>query len=351
MFEHDQYQLLDFGNGRKLERFGALILDRPSPVATGRPAAPGRWSESDARFVAQGTPSAAAGYRGFWQPVTDAGRLCFACGDSPTIPSAGIPSANASANVPASTSTGVPVDVPAGPTAASPENIPPAWTIRHDGAPFVMRLQGSPFGHLGIFPEQSANWDRIYRWCLAFKTAFHRPPRLLNLFGYTGGSTLAALAAGAETTHLDAAGNVVARARQNAELSFGPGTPSRWMTEDAVRFVNREVKRAKSYDALVLDPPTYGHGAHGEVWRFRRDLPKLLSACSRLLTGPSPFLLLTCHVTDLSAKALTEMVAPQLDSLRTRDDRLAGRAEAMSLSSVSGRTLPAGLRFISSGPL
>ena len=130
--------------------------------------------------------------------------------------------------------------------------------------------------------------------------------KVLNLFAYTGGSTLAAAAAGAEVVHVDAAKNIVAWARRNAELSGLAEAPIRWIAEDAVKFVKRELKRGNRYDAVILDPPSYGHGPRGEVWRLSKHLPRLLSLCGELTAGRLQFMLLTCHTPGYDAKCLRE---------------------------------------------
>jgi 23S rRNA (cytosine1962-C5)-methyltransferase len=133
--------------------------------------------------------------------------------------------------------------------------------------------------------------------------------KVLNLFAYTGGSTLAAAAAGAAVTHVDAARNVVAWARRNAELSALGEAPIRWIAEDAVKFVEREVRRGNRYDAVVLDPPSYGHGTRGQAWRLAEDLPRLLALCAELTAGRPRFILLTCHTAGFSPAALGELLA------------------------------------------
>jgi 23S rRNA (cytosine1962-C5)-methyltransferase len=157
--------------------------------------------------------------------------------------------------------------------------------------------------------------------------------RVLNLFAYTGGSTLACAAAGAEVTHVDAARNVVAWARRNAELSGLADAQIRWIGEEALKFARREAKRGSRYDAVILDPPSYGHGPRGEVWRLSRDLPRLLTLCSELCAGQCGFILLTCHTPGYDPPRLEAMVrdafapcsqsgfASRVMTLRTPTDR------------------------------
>jgi 23S rRNA (cytosine1962-C5)-methyltransferase len=209
---------------------------------------------------------------------------------------------------------------------------------------------------VGLFPEQAENWDWIAEQvrtarekgdsphlCEAPFGPFRQmgtvpffPLRLLNLFAYTGASTLAAAAAGAEVTHVDAARNMVAWARRNAASSGLTGAPIRWLVEDAAKFVRRELRRGSRYDAVILDPPSYGHGPHGEVWRLSQHLARLLELCGRL-TGPEPqFMLLTCHTPGFSASRLRELVVEALG----QSGRIA--AGPLVLRTADGRELPGG---------
>jgi len=284
MFDPKEYQLLDFGDGRRLERFGDVTLDRPAPAAERfRPADVERWDESNARFL-RGRKKT-----GRWE-----GR--------------------------------------------APEN----WEIRHGRA--VFELHRSPFGHLGVFPEQADNWDRIDRAVRQLQESLGRPPVVLNLFAYTGGSTLAAALAGAEVTHVDAAGNTVARARKNAELSGLADAPIRWIVEDALKFVKREVKRDRRYDGIILDPPSYGHGAKGQVWRLSNHLAPLLRNCLQLtVDSPSRFVLLTCHTPGYEHRTLKEILTEELD--RCGEDRPTTPkidTRAMSITAATDKRFPAG---------
>jgi 23S rRNA (cytosine1962-C5)-methyltransferase len=162
---------------------------------------------------------------------------------------------------------------------------------------------------------------------------------MLNLFAYTGGATLAAAAAGAEVTHVDAAKNVVAWARHNAGLSGLADAPVRWIVEDAMKFVRREVQRHARYDAIVLDPPSYGHGPHGQVWRLSKHLPWLLAQCRQLTAGRRRFILLTCHTPDYDADRLARMLADTMGS----DEPGAITACRLVLRTASGRELPSGM--------
>jgi 23S rRNA (cytosine1962-C5)-methyltransferase len=233
MFEPDQYQLVDFGDARKLERFGPYLLDRPCPAAEGCDQEnPQLWKTAAARYERGDSE------RGKWNKSS---------------------------------------------------RIPPTWSLPHED--FALELKLTPFGHVGVFAEQSASWD----WIARQAARANRPLRVLNLFAYTGGSSLAAAAAGCEVTHVDAAKNVVAWARSNAANSGLQDAPIRWITEDAGRFVERELRRGNTYDAVVMDPPSYGHGPKGEVWEIGNDLAPLLKACGQLTKSRRAFILLSCH--------------------------------------------------------
>ena len=164
--------------------------------------------------------------------------------------------------------------------------------------------------------------------------------KVLNLFAYTGGSTLAAAAAGAEVVHVDAAENVVAWARRNAELSGLADAPIRWIAEDAVKFVKRELKRGNRYDAVILDPPSYGHGPRGEVWRLSKHLPRLLALCGELTAGRPKFMLLTCHTPGYEAETLSEMVK---EAVSFRFGWPDGSRPACRSDAADGRKLPSGV--------
>lgn len=243
MFAPTQYELIDFGKnadgtGEKLERFGELLISRASPPADrSNRSLQDQWSRCDAAFSKRNATTEA------WS---------FASKELEK-------------------------------TLKSP------WSIEHNDLRFKLKL--TPFGHVGLFVEQQANWD----WIRDRIAKSERKIKVLNLFAYTGGSTLSAAIAGAEVTHIDSAKNVVTWARENAELSNLSGHPIRWIVEDCALFVEREVKRGNHYDAIILDPPTFGHGPKGEAWKIERDLIRLLRNCKKLLSESPEFMLLTCH--------------------------------------------------------
>ena len=205
------------------------------------------------------------------------------------------------------------------------------WGLQHGQLQF--QLKETPSGQVGIFPEQVDNWDYIQQ-----KLAARPAAKVLNLFAYTGGSSLAAALAGAEVTHIDAAKSVVTWAKKNAALSGLASAPVRWIVEDAPKFVAREIKRGNRYDAIILDPPSYGHGPKKEPWKLTRDLIELLQDCKQLLSDHPAFFLLTCHTPgfgppELSAALSTCLFGSCAAGVRTRD---------MTLCTADGRRLFAG---------
>ena len=240
------YELIDTGNFEKLERFGHCVVRRPEPQAIWRPSLPEQeWQRADAAFLRD----ARSDERGQWRLRPDTSDR---------------------------------------------------WTLGYDlrGRQLRMRLRLTSFKHVGIFPEQAANWDFIYDRCRSLAAA-GSVPRVLNLFAYTGGATLAARAAGADVTHVDSVRQVVAWARENMELSGLDGV--RWIVEDALKFVQREVRRGSRYHGILLDPPAYGRGANGEKWILEDNICEMLECCARLLEPAGAFLVLNLYSMGLSS--------------------------------------------------
>jgi 23S rRNA (cytosine1962-C5)-methyltransferase len=281
------HALLDLGEGRRLERFGAVTVDRPWPAVERLPRRdPGIWRSADARFE-----RATEGH------VTHAGWT---------------------------TTNGRPIE---------------PWIVAEDGLRYELRL--APSGQVGLFPEQAANraWLRRQVAEIARVTDPADRPSVLNLFAYTGGGTLAAVSAGAAATHVDAARASVAWARHNANLNGLGDRPIRWIADDAIAFVRREARRGRRYAGIVLDPPSYGHGPDGRDWRLERDLPALLAGCASLLsTQTGSFVLLTAHTPGVDGDRLDDWL---LDALASRRD---GRTDIqmLSLESESGGRLALG---------
>ncbi len=249
----EDYELLDSGDGRKFERFGRFTLVRPCSQALWRPGkTAAEWSGATASFDREN------GNR--WH-----GR-------------------NA---------------------------LPKDWTITSGGIRF--KLSGTDFGHLGIFPEQRAQWKWI-RDTLANNGSGGlnaNRPKVLNLFAYSGGSTLAAALGGAEVCHLDAAKGMVQWARENASLNGLADHPIRWIADDAHKFLGREIRRGRRYDAIILDPPTFGRGAGGEMYKIERDLRETFRLVKGVLSDTPMFVLFSSHTPGLSCR-VAENILGQL---------------------------------------
>jgi 23S rRNA (cytosine1962-C5)-methyltransferase len=198
-------------------------------------------------------------------------------------------------------------------------------------------VQLTPSGHVGVFPDQACHWD----WLAALIAEAPAPPRVLSLFAHTGLATLSAAAAGAHVTHVDASRKAVSWARENQSLSQLQDRPIRWLVDDASTFVTREVRRGRTYDALILDPPRFGRGPKGELWKVEDSLPPLLRECRRLLS-PSPlFVLLNTYTTILASKQ-TAREAMQLHTFLQevlQDYRANITAGELSLSDSANRPL------------
>ena len=241
------YALLDCGGGRKLERFGSIVLDRPEAQAMWAPAlGVNDWRQAHGIFSTTGDDE----QRGKWRE-----------------------------NKP----------------------IPEAWSVDVDGVTMECRTQG--LWHLGLFPEQLPHWmwvkDRV-----ASAAAAGATPRVLNLFAYTGAASLIAAAAGAEVTHVDASKKAIAWSKANQAASNLQDAKVRWILDDASKFVAREVRRGKNYDVILIDPPKFGRGPNGEVWDLFSSLPGLLSNCAKLLNNGPAAIILTAYAIRASSLAL-----------------------------------------------
>jgi 23S rRNA (cytosine1962-C5)-methyltransferase len=243
----DDYRLLDSGAGRKLERFGEMILVRPEEQAIWSPRlAEARWQAADAIFTGATEEEGA----GRWQRRPGLGD---------------------------------------------------GWTCRHGALSFECRF--TSFRHVGVFPEQEAHWRDLGKRV----AAAGEPPAILNLFGYTGVASLVAAAAGARVTHVDASKKAIAWARDNQAMSGLEDRPIRWICDDAMKFAAREVRRGSLYQGILLDPPKYGRGPKNEVWRLFEDLPEMLRLCRDLLAPEGAFLVLTAYAIRASFLTLEEL--------------------------------------------
>jgi 23S rRNA (cytosine1962-C5)-methyltransferase len=272
--EWDDYALIDSGDGCKLERFGPRLLQRPEPQALWHRAAPEAWAEADAVFQPD-----EGGEKGGWE---------------------------------------------------SRKPLEPRWTMSYDGVRFHAEL--TAFRHTGVFPEQAVHWD----WCSALIRDAGRPVRVLNLFGYTGMASLLCARAGAEVTHIDASRKAVGWARENQALSDLEDKPVRWICEDAVKFVEREVRRGNRYDGIILDPPKYGRGPKNEVWRFFESTPRLLAGLSTLLSEDALFLVMTAYAIRMSCLSIRHALLPVVGPRGGWLDY----GEMVTRESAGGRLLP-----------
>ena len=254
----DDYALVDSGGGRKLERYGRFTVIRPEPQCLWTPSLPASaWQAADAVF----DPT----------DEDDSGRWKLN------------------------------------------GKVPEAWPMGWGEVQFKGRLTN--FRHLAFFPEQAANWA----WLDTAVRGADPAPKVLNLFGYTGVASLVMAAAGAAVTHVDASKRAVAWARENAELSGMSDRPIRWIVEDAKRYVARELRRGSKYEGIILDPPKYGRGPEGEVWRLFEDLPELAAQCAELLSENARFLVLNAYAERISGAALSGLLA---DKLKGRGGRI-----------------------------
>lgn len=240
------YALLDSGDGRKLEQIGPYRVIRPESQALWPPAWPVEQWSADAVFLPK---EGDAG--GNWQ---------------------------------------------IGP------QLPASWTVEYQGLPFVARC--TPFRHLGFFPEQSVHWRWIANMLRERPSDLGAGPLVLNLFGYSGLTTLIAASNGAQVTHVDASKKAIGYAVENQDQAGLSHVPIRWIVDDAMKFVRREARRGRRYDGIILDPPKFGRGPKGEIWKFQEQLPELLSVCRSLLAPVPLFFILTAYAVHLSPIAL-----------------------------------------------
>lgn len=240
------YELLDTGNGQRLERFGKYTLIRPDPQIIWKPKLDSKiWDRADAIFKRTSQD------KGLWLKKNP---------------------------------------------------VPNKWLMRYKDLTFYSKL--TPFKHTGLFPEQVLQWDFIQEKISSSK----RPINLLNLFGYTGLASLAAASAGAKVTHVDASYPTIGWARDNQKISGLENKPIRWILDDASKFVQREIKRSVKYDAIIMDPPIFGHGPKGEIWDFNKSFPKLLEMCQQILTSQPLFIIINAYAISASSLMLENIL-------------------------------------------
>ncbi len=211
--------------------------------------------------------------------------------------------------------------------------LPESWKINYGDLSFILRPMG--FKHTGLFPEQAANWD----WFSDLIRRANRPIKVLNLFAYTGGATVAAAKAGAAVVHVDASKGIVAQAKENAALSGLSAAPIRYIVDDCKKFVEREIRRGNTYDGIIMDPPSYGRGPNGEVWKLEDSIDELLALTSRLLTNRPLFFLINSYTTGLSPMTMHYLLSMKLQK------RFGGTVESQELGlrvTSTGGFLPCG---------
>ncbi len=272
------YSLLDFGQGRRLEQWGPYRLIRPDPTTLGAAAAqPDLWESADAIYEGEKG-------KGVWK---------------------------------------------------TQKEIPEHWTV--DFGDCKLRIRLAPYKHTGAFPEQEQNWT----WARTQAKKSEKPLTVLNLFAYTGGMSMALAKDSHFITHVDASKPAITWARENSELNAIPKTGIRWMLEDAPLFVTREKKRGKRYDAIVLDPPAFGHSPLGKTWRVERDLASLLENCCALLTDSPSFLLLNGYAHGDTPESFHRLLTGILKKHRP-ELQFQIQATELTLKASDGRSLSTG---------
>lgn len=273
-----EYELIDSAGGEKLERWGKYILRRPDPQAVWTEKSSPLWNKADAVYHRSNTGG------GKWQFFSD---------------------------------------------------IEESWKIRFENLTFSIKPMG--FKHTGLFPEQQTNWT----WFSDLIENSKRPVRVLNLFAYTGGATVAALKAGAHVTHVDASKGMVQWAKENARISGVGESPARYIVDDVLKFVKREIRREKQYEAIIMDPPSYGRGPGGEVFKIEDELYSLVTDCASLLSDKPLFFLINSYTTGLSAACLTNVLTLVLS--KKFGGRISADEIGIPMSAKGGLVLPCGI--------
>ena len=212
-------------------------------------------------------------------------------------------------------------------------NLPEQWSINYKALTF--NLKPFSFKHTGLFPEQATNWD----WFSEKIKNAGRPIKVLNLFAYTGGATLAAAAAGASVTHVDASKGMVGWAKENAVSSGLADAPIRWLVDDCVKFVEREIRRGNKYDGIIMDPPSYGRGPKGEIWKIEDSIHSFIRLCAGLLSDDPLFFLVNSYTTGLAPAVLTYMISTEI--IKTHKGHVESEEIGLPVSK-SGLVLPCG---------
>lgn len=247
--EWKDYEILDMANGEKLERWGNVTLVRPDPqIIWKQKSFPNKWKQVNAVYNRSKTGGGSWNYK---------------------------------------------------------KQIPKAWQIKYKNLTFNIKPMG--FKHTGLFPEQAVNWDWMINK-IENEKKHKKEIRVLNLFAYTGGATVACLSAGASVCHVDSSKGMVSWAKENVISSKLADRKIRYIIDDVVKFVQREIRRGNKYDAIIMDPPSYGRGAKGEVWQFENNIYDLVELCTQVLSDDPLFFLINSYTTGISAKVLENML-------------------------------------------
>ena len=242
----NDYQILDMANGEKLEKWNNITLVRPDPqIIWKQKTYPEKWKKADAKYSRSNTGGGAWNYN---------------------------------------------------------KKLPSAWQVKYKDLVFNIKPMG--FKHTGLFPEQAVNWD----WMINKIKSTNKEIKVLNLFAYTGGATVACLSAGASVCHVDSSKGMVSWAKENVTSSGLQDRKVRYIVDDVVKFVNREIRRGNKYDAIIMDPPSYGRGTNGEVWKFEDNIYDLVKLCSKVLTDKPLFFLINSYTTGISSMVLENIL-------------------------------------------
>lgn len=270
------YELLDCGDGMKQERWGDFVLVRPDPQIIWPRSSGEDWSDYDAYYHRSKKGGGGWEFR---------------------------------------------------------RKLPDAWNVRYGELRF--KIRPTNFKHTGLFPEQAVNWD----WCAGRIREADRPISVLNLFGYTGAATVASAAAGASVCHVDAAEGMVRWCRENAAISGLAEHPIRYIADDVLKFVRREIKRGRRYDAIIMDPPTFGRGNQGEMWKLEEHLWELLAECRRLLSDRPLFFLINAYTARLSPTVVVNLLKALLPDA---EGKISGGEVGLPIR-ADGKILPCGI--------
>lgn len=288
------YEVLDCGDSEKIERFGDYILRRPDPQAIWHP-------ENFKKYKVNAIYHRSSKGGGSWEFI----------------------------------------------------DLPKSWKIQYDledksrNAKMVFNLKPFTFKHTGIFPEQATNWNFIYDFCkkqIETNDKDGKEFKVLNLFAYTGGATMAAALAGAKVTHVDASKGMLTWAKENAESSSIAGDKIRWIVDDCKKFVEREIRRGNVYDGIIMDPPSYGRGPNGEVWKLEDAIYDFVELTIKLLAKKNSFLVLNSYTTGLQASTMDYIV-----NNSARENKLKGTTESYEIGlkvKSTGLILPEGATTI-----